>query len=126
MFSFNAPQGACPECNGIGSKMEIDPDLVVPDKSLTLNEGAIVPWASSAKRENYYFQMLDAVSKYFNFSMDTPFEELSKEHQDTILFGCNEKIPFTFKRRNKSYMVNRKFEGVVPRMQRLYFETKCL
>lgn len=124
MFSFNAPQGACPECNGIGSKMEIDPDLVVPDKSLTLNEGAIVPWASSAKRENYYFQMLDAVSKHFGFSMDTPFEELPKEYQDTILFGCDEKIPFTFKRRNKSYMVNRKFEGVVPRMQRLYFETK--
>ena len=124
MFSFNAPQGACPECNGIGSKMEIDPDLVVPDKSLTLNEGAIVPWASSAKKENYYFQMLDAVSKHFKFSMDTPFEELSKEHQDIILFGCSEKIPFTFKRRNKSYMVNRKFEGVVPRMQRLYFETK--
>ena len=124
MFSFNAPQGACPECNGIGSKMEIDPDLVVPDKSLTLNEGAIVPWASSAKKENYYFQMLDAVSKHFKFSMDTPFEELSKDHQDIILFGCSEKIPFTFKRRNKSYMVNRKFEGVVPRMQRLYFETK--
>ena len=124
MFSFNAPQGACPECNGIGSKMEIDPDLVVPDKSLSLSEGAIVPWASSAKRENYYFQMLDAVSKHFGFSMDTPFEELPEEYQDTILFGCNEKIPFNFKRRNKSYMVNRKFEGVVPRMQRLYFETK--
>ena len=124
MFSFNAPQGACPECNGIGSKMEIDPDLVVPDKSLSLNEGAIVPWASSAKRENYYFQMLDAVSKHFNFSMDTPFEELDKKYQDTILFGCDEKIPFNFKRRNKSYMVNRRFEGVVPRMQRLYFETK--
>ena len=124
MFSFNAPQGACPECNGIGSKMEIDPDLVVPDKSMSLSEGAIVPWASSAKRENYYFQMLDAVSKHFNFSMDTPFEELPKKYQDIILFGCDEKIPFTFKRRNKSYMVNRKFEGVVPRMQRLYFETK--
>ena len=124
MFSFNAPQGACPECNGIGSKMEIDPDLVVPDKSLSLNEGAIVPWASSSKRENYYFQMLDAVSKHFNFSMDTPFEELDQEYQDAVLFGCDEKIPFTFKRRNKSYMVNRKFEGVVPRMQRLYFETK--
>ena len=124
MFSFNAPQGACPECNGIGSKMEIDPDLVVPDKSLTLNEGAIVPWSSSSKKENYYFQMLDAVSKHFGFSMDTPFEELDKEYQDTILFGCDEKIPFNFKRRNKSYMVNRKFEGVVPRMQRLYFETK--
>ena len=124
MFSFNAPQGACPECKGIGSKMEIGPDLVVPDKSLSLSEGAIVPWASSAKRENYYFQMLDAVSKHFKFSMDTPFEDLSKEHQEILLFGCNEKIPFNFKRRNKSYMVNRKFEGVVPRMQRLYFETK--
>ncbi len=124
MFSFNAPQGACPECKGIGSKMEIDPDLVVPDKSLSLSEGAIVPWASSAKRENYYFQMLDAVSKHFKFSMDTPFEDLSKEHQEILLFGCNEKIPFNFKRRNKSYMVNRKFEGVVPIMQRLYFETK--
>ena len=124
MFSFNAPQGACPECNGIGSKMEIDPDLIVPNKNLSLNEGAIVPWASSAKKENYYFQMLDAVSKHFGFSMDTPFGELSKQHQEILLFGCDEKIPFNFKRKNKSYMVNRKFEGVVPRLQRLYFETK--
>ena len=124
MFSFNAPQGACPECNGIGSKMEIDPDLIVPDKTLTLNEGAIAPWSKSSKRENYYYQMLEAVSNHFNFSMDVPFEELDKEYQNTILYGCNDKIPFTFKRRNKSYMVNRKFEGVIPRMERLYLETK--
>ena len=124
MFSFNAPQGACPECNGIGSKMEIDPDLIVPDKTLTLNEGAIDPWSKSSKRENYYSQMLEAVSNHFNFSMDVPFEELDKEYQNTILYGCNDKIPFTFKRRNKSYMVNRKFEGVIPRMERLYLETK--
>ncbi|MBQ9026530.1 MAG: excinuclease ABC subunit UvrA [Methanobrevibacter sp.] len=124
MFSFNAPQGACPECNGIGSKMEIDPDLIVPNKNLTLNEGAIVPWASSAKRENYYYQMLEAVSNHFNFSMDVPFNELPQEYQDTILYGCKDKIAFTFKRRNKSYMVNRKFEGVIPRMERLYLETK--
>lgn len=124
MFSFNAPQGACPECNGIGSKMEIDPDLIVPDNTLTLNEGAIAPWSKSSKRENYYYQMLEAVSKHFNFSMDVPFNELDKEYQNTILYGCNEKIPFKFKRRNKSYMVNRKFEGVIPRMERLYIETK--
>ena len=124
MFSFNAPQGACPECNGIGSKMEIDPDLIVPDKTLTLNEGAIAPWSKSSKRENYYYQMLEAVSNHFNFSMDVPFEELDKEYQNTILYGCNDKIPFTFKRRNKSYMVIRKFEGVIPRMERLYLETK--
>ena len=124
MFSFNAPQGACPECNGIGSKMEIDPDLIVPDRTLTLNEGAIAPWSKSSKRENYYYQMLEAVSKHFNFSMDVPFNELDDEYQNTILYGCNDKIPFTFKRRNKSYMVNRKFEGVIPRMERLYLETK--
>ena len=124
MFSFNAPQGACPECNGIGSKMEIDPDLIVPDNTLTLNEGAIAPWSKSSKKENYYYQMLEAVSNHFGFSMDVPFNELDDEYQKSILYGCDEKIPFTFKRRNKSYMVNRKFEGVIPRMERLYLETK--
>jgi excinuclease ABC subunit A len=104
--------------------MEIDPDLIVPDKTLTLNEGAIAPWSKSAKKENYYYQMLEAVSNHFNFSMDVPFNELDDEYQNTILYGCKDKIPFTFKRRNKSYMVNRKFEGVIPRMERLYFETK--
>jgi len=124
MFSFNAPQGACPECNGIGSKMEIDPDLIVPDKTLTLNEGAIAPWSKSSKKENYYYQMLEAVSNHCGFSMDIPFNELDEEYQNTILYGCDEKIAFSFKRRNKSYMVNRKFEGVIPRMERLYLETK--
>ena len=124
MFSFNAPQGACPECNGIGVKMEIDPDLIIPNKNLTLNEGVVTPWAKSNKKENYYHQMLEAVSKHFNFSMDTPFNELTNEQQDIILYGCDDKIPFSFKRRNKSYQVNRQFEGVIPRMERLYIETK--
>lgn len=124
MFSFNAPQGACPECKGIGVKMEIDPDLIIPNKNLTLNEGAVTPWAKSNKKENYYHQMLEAVSKHFNFSMDTSFNELTKEQQDIILYGCDDKIPFSFKRRNKSYQVNRQFEGVIPRMERLYIETK--
>lgn len=124
MFSFNAPQGACPECNGIGVKMEIDPDLIIPNKNLTLNEGAVTPWAKSNKKENYYHQMLEAVSKHFNFRMDTPFNELTNEQQDIILYGCDDKIPFSFKRRNKSYQVNRQFEGVIPRMERLYIETK--
>lgn len=124
MFSFNAPQGACPECNGIGVKMEIDPDLIIPNKNLSLNDGAVTPWAKSNKRENYYHQMLETVSKHFNFSMDTPFNELTKEQRDMILYGCDDKIPFSFKRRNKSYQVNRQFEGVIPRMERLYIETK--
>ena len=124
MFSFNAPQGACPECNGIGSKMEIDPDLIVPDKNLSLNEGAIAPWSNSAKKENYYYQMLEAVSNHFNFNMDVPFKDLDSKYQNAILYGCDDKIAFSFKRKNKSYMVNRRFEGVIPRMERLYLETK--
>ncbi|OWT32755.1 excinuclease ABC subunit A [Methanobrevibacter sp. 87.7] len=124
MFSFNSPQGACPECKGIGSKMEIDPDLVVPDKSLSLNEGAVVPWSRSKNQDNYYHQMLNAVANHFGFSMDTPFKDLDKKYQHIILFGTDERIAFNFKRRNRSYMVNRRFEGVVIRLQRLYFETK--
>ncbi|MGN1363379.1 MAG: excinuclease ABC subunit UvrA [Methanobrevibacter sp.] len=124
MFSFNSPQGACPECKGIGSKMEIDPDLVIPDKNLSLNEGAVVPWSKSKNQDNYYHQMLTAVANHFGFSMDTPFKDLDKKYQDIILFGTDERIAFNFKRRNRSYMVNRRFEGVVIRLQRLYFETK--
>ena len=124
MFSFNAPQGACPECNGIGSKMEIDVDLIVPNPNLSLNEGAIAPWSKSSNKENYYFQMLQAVANHYNFSMDTPFNQLDEEYQNNILYGCKDKIAFSFKRRNKSYMVNRRFEGVIPRLERLYLETK--
>lgn len=124
MFSFNAPQGACPECNGIGSKMEMDPDLVVPNRNLSLNEGAILPWSKSNKKENYYYQMLEAVANHFKFSMDTPFKDLPEEMQNIILYGTNEKVEFSFQRRNRSYHVNRKFEGVITRMERLYIETK--
>lgn len=123
MFSFNAPQGACPECNGIGYKMEMDPDLVVPNKKLSLNEGAIVPWSRSNKKGNYYYQMLQALSQYYNFDMDTPFEELSFEIQTIILYGSDDRIPFTLTRRNRSYQVKRRFEGVIPRMERLFRET---
>ncbi|KZX14912.1 UvrABC system protein A [Methanobrevibacter cuticularis] len=125
MFSFNSPHGACPECNGLGSKMEMDPDLIVPNKELSLNEGAIVPWSrSKPNKENYYHQMLLAVATNFGFSMDTPFKDLKKEEQTIILYGSKEKIPFKFKRRNKSYNVKRKFEGVITRMERQYLETK--
>lgn len=124
MFSFNSPQGACPECKGIGSKMEIDPDLVVPNKNLSINEGAIVPWNNSNKKDNYYNQLLQAVGDNYGFSLDTPFKDLSKKNQDIILFGSDDKIAFNIQRKNRTYMVNRRFEGVVIRLQRLYFETK--
>jgi excinuclease ABC subunit A len=124
MFSFNSPHGACPECNGLGSKLEIDPELVVPNPELTLNEGAIVPWSKSTTKENYYQQMLQAVSNHFGFSMDIPFQDLDEKYQKAILYGSTERIEFSFKRKNRSYRVNRKFEGVISRMERIYLETK--
>ena len=117
-------KGACPACNGIGSKMEMNPDLVVPNKDLSLNEGAIVPWAKSDNKNNYYYQMLQAVAQHFKFSMDTPFKDLTEEQQHILLYGTNEKVSFNFKRRNRSYRVNRKFEGVIARLERLFVETK--
>jgi excinuclease ABC subunit A len=124
MFSFNSPHGACPECNGLGSKLEIDADLVVPDPSLSLNEGAILPWSKSKHRNNYYGQMLQAVSKHYGFSMDTPFHELPQKYQNIILYGSPDKIEFVFQRKNRLHRVKRYFEGVVRRMERIYMETK--
>ncbi|MDR0913142.1 MAG: excinuclease ABC subunit UvrA [Methanobrevibacter sp.] len=124
LFSFNNPQGACPDCNGIGYKMEMDPDLVVPNKELSLSNGAILPWSRSKGKENYYTAMLTAVAKHYKFSMDTPFKDLDPIYQEIILYGSDEKIEFNFNRQNKAYKVNRKFEGVITRMERHYLETK--
>ncbi|MBE2900708.1 excinuclease ABC subunit UvrA [Methanothermobacter thermautotrophicus] len=124
MFSFNSPHGACPECNGLGSKLEIDPDLVVPYPERSINEGAIVPWSRSGKKDNYYHQMLRAVAEHYGFSLDTPFRDLEEEHRRIILYGSDEKIQFVFQRKNRTYRVNRRFEGVIPRMERIYMETK--
>ncbi|MGZ7070423.1 MAG: excinuclease ABC subunit UvrA, partial [Methanobacterium sp.] len=123
-FSFNSPHGACSTCNGLGSKLEIDTDLVIPDKSLSLEEGAILPWSKSKKRNNYYTQMLKAVGDHYDFSMDTPFNELPKKYQNIILYGSSERVDFTFRRRNRMHHVRRKFEGVVKRMERLFMDTK--
>lgn len=123
-FSFNSPHGACPECNGLGSKMEIDTDLVVPDTALSLEEGAILPWSKSKNKDNYYHQMLKAVADHYGFSMDTPFEELPKKYQNIVLYGSSERIDFTFRRRGRIHQVSRKFEGVVKRMERLFMDTK--
>lgn len=124
MFSFNSPHGACPECNGLGSKLEIDADLVVPDHELSLNEGAILPWSKSKHRDNYYGQMLRAVADHYGFSMDTPFHDLPQKYQEIILYGSPDKIEFVFQRKNRLHRVKRYFEGVVRRMERIYMETK--
>ena len=124
MFSFNNPHGACPECNGLGSKLEIDTDFVIPDKHLSLNEGAILPWSKSGKKDNYYYQMLLAVADHYGFNMDTPFEELPEKYQSYILYGTPDRVQFIFRRKNRQHKVNRRFEGVVKRMERLFMETQ--
>jgi excinuclease ABC subunit A len=124
MFSFNSPHGACPECNGLGSKLEIDADLVVPDPGLSLNEGVILPWSKSKHRDTYYGQMLRAVAEHFGFSMDIPFQDLLKKHQDIILYGSTDRVEFVFQRKNRMHRVKRRFEGVITRMERIYMETK--
>ncbi|HNR25576.1 MAG TPA: excinuclease ABC subunit UvrA, partial [Methanobacteriaceae archaeon] len=124
MFSFNSPHGACPECNGLGSKLEIDADLVVPEPGLSLNEGAILPWSKSKHRDNYYGQMLRAVADHYGFSMDTPFQDLPLEYKNIILYGSKDRVEFIFRRKNRTHKVMRRFEGVVRRMERIYMETK--
>ncbi|MDQ4047841.1 MAG: excinuclease ABC subunit UvrA, partial [Actinomycetota bacterium] len=123
MFSFNSPHGACPRCTGLGSQMEIDPDLVVPDPSLSLSEGAILPWSTSAS--NYYEQMTQAIAERWEVDMDVAWEELPDEVRDTFLYGTNgDRIYVSYRNRygrKRSYMT--RFEGIVTNLERRYRET---
>lgn len=119
LFSFNSPIGACPECGGIGSKMEVDIDLVIPDPTKSLKEGVIAPWQKGSI-SNYYEQHMLAAAKHEKISTDAPWESLSKNQQDFILYGGDHpKIKFTYInlfKEEKTY--TREFEGVVPNLQR--------
>src|SRR3712207_2916068 len=123
MFSFNSPHGACSLCTGLGSHMEIDPELIVPDPSLSLNEGAILPWSTSAS--NYYDQMTQAIAERYEIDMDTPWDELPEEAQETFLFGTNgDRIYVSYRNRygrRRSYTTS--FEGIVAILERRYRET---
>ncbi|HET6546935.1 MAG TPA: excinuclease ABC subunit UvrA, partial [Solirubrobacter sp.] len=122
-FSFNAPHGACPRCTGLGSMMEIDPELVVPDPSLSINEGAILPWASGAT--GYYEQITQAIAERYEVDVDAPWEDLPKDQQDLFLYGTNgDKLYVSYRNRmgrKRSYMTT--FEGIVPNLERRYKET---
>jgi excinuclease ABC subunit A len=123
MFSFNSPHGACPRCTGLGSQMEIDPDLIVPDPSLSLAEGAILPWSVSSS--NYYEQVTQAIAERYEIDLDTPWEELPQEVRDTFLYGTgDERIYISYRNRygrRRSYTTT--FEGIVPNLERRYRET---
>ncbi|MFB8625272.1 excinuclease ABC subunit UvrA [Enterococcus casseliflavus] len=123
LFSFNAPFGACPDCDGLGVKLEVDVDLVIPDQSKTLREGALLPWNPISSQ--YYPQMLEQACQEFNIDMDTPFEELPEEHKDIILNGSNGEI-FHFHYENDFGGVRDvevAFEGILPNIKRRYHET---
>ena len=124
LFSFNAPQGACPACDGLGEKLHFDPALVVPNENLNIKKGAVVPWAKSNPPSPYYMQVLGSLATHFGFSLDTPWNELPEAIVTTILYGTNG-IPVTLKfiDGRKSYEVKKPFEGVIGNLDRRLLST---
>jgi excinuclease ABC subunit A len=124
IFSFNSPHGACDRCTGLGSQMEIDPDLVVPDPTLSINEGALAPWQGSSS--NYYEQVTEAIAEEYDVDLDAPWEELPLEARETFLNGTGgEPVQVTYRNRygrRRSYAT--RFEGIVANLQRRYRETE--
>ncbi|HXK32629.1 MAG TPA: excinuclease ABC subunit UvrA [Dehalococcoidia bacterium] len=123
-FSFNSPHGACPDCTGLGVKMEIDPGLVVPNRSLSIEGGAIAPWSKSASVSTWYFRMVQALAKKHGFRLDVPVKDMKKQHLDLVLYGDDGRIAINYK--TSGGHTNRwetSFEGVIPNLQRRYRET---
>jgi excinuclease ABC subunit A len=122
LFSFNNPQGACSKCDGLGIKMVIDPELVVPDDSLSIRDGALKPWE---KRSSiYYHQMLDTISAHFKFKLNTPFNKLTKKIQKILLYGSgDEHIKYFFEKDGRQQHYTDTFDGVIPDLERRYLET---
>jgi excinuclease ABC subunit A len=124
LFSFNAPQGACPACDGLGEKLYFDPELVVPNEGLSLKKGAIVPWAKSNPPSPYYMQVLASLAAHYGFSLDTPWNTLAPEYQDAILYGTKgAPITLRFIDGRKSYEVKKAFEGVIGNLERRMLQT---
>ncbi|MEX1308669.1 MAG: excinuclease ABC subunit UvrA [Eubacteriales bacterium] len=126
MFSFNNPYGACPACHGLGFVLKVDPDLIVPDKTLSLNKGAInAPgWHSAGDSNSWNGQYFLALSKHYNFSLDTPFEDLPKKAKDVLLYGSGkEKIKVNYQSERGSGVFETEFEGIINVMERRYRET---
>ncbi len=125
-FSFNSPHGACPTCTGLGVKLEIDPALVMPNKELTLAEGAVQPWARASTVSPWYYSMLNSVARKYGFSTYTPVRNLSKEQLNIILYGSSGR-PVTITHETqlgKHYEWDTSFEGVIPNLERRYRDTE--
>jgi excinuclease ABC subunit A len=124
LFSFNAPAGACPKCDGLGTEMRFEADLVVPDNTLSLKQGAVYPWAKTGSTSPYYEQTLDALAKHFKVSMATPWSKLPKKVQDAILYGTgDEEVAFVYEDGVRKYTNSKSFEGVIGNIERRFRET---
>jgi excinuclease ABC subunit A len=124
LFSFNNPFGACPACDGLGTELKFEPDLVVPDPSLSLRDGAVMPWAKTGNTSPYYNQTLEALAKHFKCSMATPWKDLPKKARDAILFGTGEEeITFVYDDGLRTYKTKKAFEGVIGNIERRWRET---
>lgn len=126
-FSFNTPHGACPNCQGLGGKLEIDPDLLIPDRDLSLCDGAIVvsEWSGPREEGGYYWQLLEAVSKEFRIKLDIPLKELPPEKLEIVLYGSQGKnVTVNYQNKNgRQATFETAFEGIIPNLQRRYNET---
>jgi excinuclease ABC subunit A len=124
LFSFNAPAGACPTCDGLGTELRFEPDLVVPDAELSLAEGAIMPWAKTGTSSPYYEQTLTALAKHYKVSMETPWAKLPKHVQLAILYGSgDEEITFVYEDGVRKFKTQKAFEGVIGNIERRWNET---
>ncbi|QGH69226.1 excinuclease ABC subunit UvrA [Pseudactinotalea sp. HY158] len=122
-FSFNAPYGACPECTGIGTRLEVDPELVVPDEDLSLAEGAVAPWAST--NSQYFERVLTALADDLGFSMTTPWRALPQRAKDSVLYGKDHKVHVRYKNRwGRERQYSTGFEGAIDFLQRRHGETE--
>ncbi|MDX1948946.1 MAG: excinuclease ABC subunit A, partial [Rickettsiales bacterium] len=122
MFSFNSPYGACQSCDGLGSELFYDPDLVIPNRTISINAGAIAPWANSSNK--MYRQTLQALASHYKFSLDTPFNELDEKVQNIIIYGSGaETISFEYEDGLRSFKLKQPFEGVIPNMEKRVSES---
>jgi len=124
LFSFNNPYGACPKCDGLGTELHFEPELVVPDASLSMKDGAILPWARTGNTSPYYIQTLEALAKHYKVSMNTPWKDIPKKVREAILFGTGEEeITITYDDGIRAYKTKKAFEGVIGNIERRWRET---
>jgi excinuclease ABC subunit A len=125
MFSFNNPHGACPVCTGLGTVMEVAPDLVIPDEALSIEEGAVRPWSMRRVLDGMYRRALRSVAAHFKQDVRTPWRDLPEDFREVVLYGSgDQEVDFSFSNQRRTYEVRRTFEGVIPNLQRRWRETE--